>query len=157
MLNATIWHVIDAIGRDIIDHQAANLDLLESLPYHLQITGKNARLQAKITLVDSVNSLPYIGVGNDADERSEDFVIGNSHCRLDSGQDGRLPERALMRSTQQRFRTSGTSLINPGCHPLGFASVDNRADIGRLIQRIADLKRSDPGKQGLEERLIHIL
>ena len=61
----------------------------------------------------------------------------------DVGEHRRPPHRALALAAGEHGRARGARLVEPLADPVGVRRVDHRADVGRLVERVADDERLD--------------
>ena len=69
------------------------------------------------------------------------------------GQDGRREERAVGPAAGEDRAAHRDRLVDPALGPAAWLRVDHRADVGRRVERVADLELRDAGEEPLHERV----
>ena len=90
------------------------------------------------------------------DNRTKYFLARHFHVLVDRGQYSRLPDVAFTLTTGQHFSTPSLCLLQPGAQAVGRALVDQRANIGSLIQWIANFERLHLGDQFVDKVFVRI-
>src|SRR5207249_8062085 len=69
VLHTAVGHVIDAVGRDVVDDDPADLELVERLPGVREVVREHAGLQPEEAVVDLPNRVAEVGEREYDDER----------------------------------------------------------------------------------------
>ena len=95
VLHAAVWHVVDAVGRHVVDDDATDVEPIERAPGVGQVVREDARLQPVVGVVDAADRLVEVVEPEGDDDRGEG--LGRADLRLgrDVGQDGRREEGAI--------------------------------------------------------------
>ncbi len=81
------------------------------------------------------------------DERGERLVRADLGGDRRVGEDRRGEERAVGLAAEEELAAEGDRLVDPALGPAGGGTVDHRPDVGRGVERIADLE----GLRALDE------
>src|SRR3546814_7941161 len=71
ILDPAIGHVVDAIGGDVVDDDAADLEIVPRRQHLVQVAGEEARLKAELAVVALGERLTPIGEARPDGERAE--------------------------------------------------------------------------------------
>ena len=152
ILDAAVGHVVDPVGRDVVDDDAAHLELGERSPGAGQVVGEDAGLQAEHRVVDARDRVVEVAEREGDDERGERLVRADLGGRP-GRRSGRSAEVGAVRlpadadDAAERHR-----LVDPALRPGGRGGIDHRPEIGRGIERIAHPERSDALDEAGQER-----
>src|SRR5579883_740971 len=152
--------MIDAIARDVIDNHPANLQLIESLESMLKVVREDSGLQAVSRIIHRLERLVKIPERKDINYRRKNLAAAHFAFMLHIRQDGWQEEIALPPAASDNRRAFVHRLLHPLLSAIQRLLIDHRANIGGLIQRIAQLQRLgmglEFGKKWLGNRLMHI-
>ena len=101
-LASVAGHLISAKGyggiEDVVavDPNCASLNLGGKFVGFLNVSGPNSAREAEGGLVGLFGHIIHGGEGDNSQDRSEDFFFGDAHVVVDTGEDSRLDEVALL-------------------------------------------------------------
>ena len=147
--------MVHAIGRNVIDHDAPDLQRFERAPGPAGIGSENAGLQAERRIVHRPDRRVEILEGGDGHERGEGLLAVHLHLVRRPGEDGGLEHRPVAPAAGKHLRTSRHRFADPRFDPLGISPGNQGTDIGGLIQRVPHPQRADQREEQLEEGVVH--
>src|SRR5688572_4596535 len=128
ILDAAIGHVVDPVGRHVVDDDAADVEPVPGLEHPEQIAGEQAGLEAELAVVDLVEGgAEILEFGQDRD-RAERLLAIDIAAAVDVLEQGRLEHRPFPFAAAEQFRARGRRLPDPGVEPARLAFADHRAD-----------------------------
>ena len=158
VLDAAVRHVVDPVGRDVVDDDTADLELVEGLPGVREVVGEDAGLESERAVVDLAHGVREVGEREDDDERRERLVRADLGLDRDVLQDRGLEERAVGLAAGDDLAAELDRLVDPALRPLGLALVDHRPDVRVSgCDRVAELQGGDAREELLEEGLADVL
>src|SRR5206468_8835315 len=145
----------DAIAAIPVD--AAGFYLPENPPRALGIGRVYAGGQAVVGVVHQVDRRLVVGDGLDADDRTEALVLHQGHRVVDVHQDRRLEPVALAAHDAAAGEELRAFLLRIGdllLQHIELRTPRDRADVGRLVHRIAHLEALDLRHESGDERVV---
>src|SRR5882672_10181252 len=138
-LYAAVSELVGAPGRTAVDDHAADPQAADRGERDLVGSGENAGLQPVGAGIDCGKGVGRRLVRDHVDHGTEYLFADHFHFRLEVRQQGRLVSRTMPMAPNCDARTGDDGLLDPSLHPPRGGFVDERADIGRRIERIAEL------------------
>src|SRR3546814_10700919 len=74
ILDSAIGHVVDAVGGDVVDDDAADLQLVPCRQHLMQVAGEKAGLEPELAVVDLGERIVPVGEFRQNGERAEGFL-----------------------------------------------------------------------------------
>src|ERR1700730_14819183 len=154
ILHPAIGELIGAPGRTAVDDDAAGAQVAHGANGELGRSRENAGLQPEPAFADGTEHRVDIVVGGEADHRPEYLLANHLHVRLDAGDHGRLELGAVTLAAGHNPGAAECRLVDPGFDAPCRRFVDQRADVGRGVEGIAELQLLHLVKDEVEELLI---
>src|SRR5262249_6816654 len=105
-LDAAVRHVVDAEGRDVVDHQAADLDPVERCVDDADVVREEPGLEAELARTRPVERLECVAERLEGDDGGEDLLARDLHLLADARDHGRLDDAAVALAAGQDPRTA---------------------------------------------------
>src|SRR3990172_7065698 len=156
-LHPAVRHVIDPVGRDVVDDDPADLELVERMPGVAEIVGEHTRLEAERRIVDGVDGIAQIGEAEHDDERRECLIRADLGVEGDVREDRRREIRTIRRAAEHDLTAERDGLVDPTLCPRGRGLVDHRPEVGRRVERIAHLQSRGTGQELRHERVVDVV
>ena len=149
--------MVDPIGRDVVDDDAADLKLREGPPRAGQVVREDPRLEPEAAVVDAHDGLVEVAEREGDDERRERFVRTDLGGERHLGQDRRREVGAIGLASQKQLATERDRLVDPALGPAGRRRIDHRTEVRRRIERIAHLEQACAGDELVHECVPDVL
>src|SRR5439155_494037 len=147
IFHTAVRHVIDAEAGDIAGDDAANLQFLECLKNPCSIACENSGLQSVRRLVDLAKRLREIVIRLESDYGRENLLAIHFHVSAGPGQHRWLHNRTSPFPSGQQRRTILHRFLHPLSGTYGITFANERAEVGGVVHRIADLQLTHSRKE----------
>ncbi len=144
-----------------VDPHRAGLDLGGDLQGEVDVLGPDARGETEAGVVGELQGFFRGAEGHRHQHRAEDLHLRDGRRRGDVGEQGRRIEPAFARTAPRRLPERGAFLDPLADQTLDAFELhrsDDRADVDRLVARIADAQRlhagAELGVEGLGDALV---
>src|SRR3990172_9909531 len=95
ILDPAVGHVVDPVGRDVVDDDAPDLELAEAPPGIGEVVREDAGLEAEEAVVDLPDRVVEVDEGKDDDDRGEGLVAADLGRHRHVLEDRRREERPV--------------------------------------------------------------
>src|SRR6185369_13902606 len=104
LLHAAIWHVVDAVAWDIVDHDAANVEPVPRVQRLEQVAGEDSGLEAEFGIVHLIERGIEAGEARQDRNRPERFLAIKGRGAVDVLQQAGFEHSALAPAAAQQRR-----------------------------------------------------
>src|SRR5690606_1415442 len=150
-------HMVDAVGRYVVDDDAAGLDLLEGCQRVLEIVGEDPGLESEVGIVDLVDACSKALHRRHGDDRRERFLGADAAGQRSILDDGWLEERAAALAAGEDRRAVLRGFLDPLLGPRRLLLVDHRAHFGVLAEWITNFEGGDGLDEFVADFLVAVL
>jgi MFS family permease len=159
--HAAVGHLVRTPGGDLVDEHAAEVERARRAQRLAQVGGEDPGLQPVPGVVGEAQRLVEVGVGRERDDRTEDLGAAHVHVRRGVDEDGGSQHPVVVERVPGG---DGRAFLDGGVDRLadavGLALVDERADVRRVVEGIADAQRLDErherAHEGVHHRFVHV-
>ena len=149
--------MVDPIGRDVVDDDAADLELREGPPRAGQIVREDPGLEPEAAVVDAHDGLVEVAEREGDDEWRERLVRAHLSAERHLRQDRRREVGAIGLASHQQLATERDRFVDPALGPTRRRRVDHRPEVRRRIERVAHLELACPGDELVHEDVPDVL
>ena len=147
------------VHRLVVEVQHPALQPLAQRPGAGQGTGEHTSRQAVAGAIGQVDGLGLAGEGHHAGHRSEDLFVEGAHAGTDAAQYGRGIEQPFVPAALLQPGAGSEAVGDDALYPLQLPGIDQRPQLGRGFQRVAQAQGGGAGGQafgeGGGEALVH--